>query len=983
MDGMDVSGCQPGARPPEGTPPPKRVQGAGNPVVLQELALRQTADSRSAASGPLSASLLTAITDRAVTAVPDTISTAALRQLTGPTLAERHAAMARLDRRVLEVIYGGARVTDCELLDHMAHRHILFDHHPDLIQLDPQTLLEHVSASEGARARRLLGMLPDDIGRQLASVPCIAHKIFRERPSLFDAVPEQMKTPQVLAPVLASLTGQKRLELLAAIVADSPAMWALLEPIEEAIKRHACLACHDRAEELDPELRQLAVVSDYNTLSLFAGLDSSEYSQLCDLALKQSGQALAWIHPEDRTESRVDRALAQDLRPGLETIPERLYSQDRLRRALEATTRSRLSCAFLDRWQLWDTLQTRSDWLYWLPENERSEALCQESVRRFPAALGAIPAGILDRHPEWLSGRLESCVYLPLYKQRRVPGCYGPGQDSAGRALTGADIDSQPWALVLQPWHDQLQGLPVPLKQAIVDNGGTGGLADLLQAPPFLLEPEALLDWVQGHHCSRRAALLPDQVCKALLCSPPFALPRKAMGQMLIGQIDAHIDQLAVQILEGSLPLWQPVAGAGDWTVRGGRTLVREENGRCVHLKFQRQGESLAEFGAEEAVQRFAWRHHKRLGFKSEIPRPEAVVFVPRELLPEEAGDFSDALQPHDGQGRPGYLAFHFTTGDHSYDTLAWQPDTPQGGDSRARDGLLRALHDIGVWSSMGAVHTSTIRLYHEFRNDCDRPELLLTGLFRPGVGYPGKLHMWNTRATDSSDWGWSGLRDLGDMEFYPFITSYVQANDAGWTVPDYGQRASFVNAVAQNILASLLHIMRLYRATDPHYHYRNREAVDCLGQFMEDGCNAVLTGLLGDGTRLQDFFPERTADGGEVYSQWRERAATEMIYWTARQTPDGDCFARHFQEGGCPSPELYPGHPRQDLRYPKDFVQDGGEKLGAINNKLPLFFLVRGLYMLAKGVADRLAGPIRVPQPSPGCPPVPDGGEVMEVEAP
>ena len=239
-------------------------------------------------------------------------------------------------------------------------------------------------------------------------------------------------------------------------------------------------------------------------------------------------------------------------------------------------------------------------------------------------------------------------------------------------------------------------------------------------------------------------------------------------------------------------------------------------------MKFLREGEELAEFGAEEAVQRFAQAHQKRLGFRSEIPQAEGVVFVAQEHLPPAARQCTDPLKVHEHKGRKGYLAFRFTTADNSYDTLAWQPDTPQGGDSRARDGLLRALHDIGVWSSMGAVHTSTIRLYHHFQEGSERPELLLSALFNPTEGYPGKLHLWNSYATEHSDWGWSGLRDLGDLEFYPFVTTYVESCDAHWTLPDYGQRASFVNGIAQNILASLLHIMRLYRATDPDYHYTN-----------------------------------------------------------------------------------------------------------------------------------------------------------------
>ena len=61
----------------------------------------------------------------------------------------------------------------------------------------------------------------------------------------------------------------------------------------------------------------------------------------------------------------------------------------------------------------------------------------------------------------------------------------------------------------------------------------------------------------------------------------------------------------------------------------------------------------------------------------------------------------------------------------------------------------------------------------------------------------------------------------------------------------------------------------------------------------------------------------------------------------------------------GRPCARLYPGHPRQkNILYGPEhhFTEPGGENLGPHQRKLPLFFLVRGLYMLAKGVADRLA---------------------------
>ena len=116
--------------------------------------------------------------------------------------------------------------------------------------------------------------------------------------------------------------------------------------------------------------------------------------------------------------------------------------------------------------------------------------------------------------------------------------------------------------------------------------------------------------------------------------------------------------------------------------------------------------------------------------------------------------------------------------------TTPWPSrQTIWGSCEQARRGLLRALHDIGVWSSMGAVHTSTIRLYHQFADRDARPELLMHAFFHPDAGYPGTVHLWDTEATATSDWGWSGLRDLGDLEFYPFIRTYVEAADAEWTV--------------------------------------------------------------------------------------------------------------------------------------------------------------------------------------------------------
>jgi len=51
-------------------------------------------------------------------------------------------------------------------------------------------------------------------------------------------------------------------------------------------------------------------------------------------------------------------------------------------------------------------------------------------------------------------------------------------------------------------------------------------------------------------------------------------------------------------------------------------------------------------------------------------------------------------------------------------------------------------------------------------------------------------------------------------------------------------------------------------------------------------------------------------------------------------------------------------------LRYGEDhdYTEAAGESLGTENGDLPLFYLVRGLYVMAIGLANRLGGPHHEP---------------------
>jgi len=916
------------------------------------------------------------------------------------TLAQRHQEIARLDQQMLEVIYGNKTITNCDLLDHMARRNADFHGRPGLIQISDQELANHLCAVEASLGYRLRRCLPEARLERLMSTlpPAQTWQVLCYGPCLFEFLPEEMKTEQVLKPLLNKMPRNRRNAVLRTISEMSPELAVRLETMEEAINRDVSWACCSRADELTFELRCQALRQYDNgrprndIIALFKDVADPEYSKLCDLALEVAGTALEWIRPSHQSAARVDLALKHRYPPGIETIPEHLHTKERLSKALP-NSKYQLSCKFLDTHDLWESLKAQPGWLHRLPESERTPQLCTEYLSRSPGDLTPIPEPILADHPEWRTASAsvsvntskQPCAYLPLSEHERLSACYSPGtEDSTGSPAPGSVMDKQPWALVLTDWLKQREQLPEHCNKAILDNGGTGGLGETLQVPPLYLDPAALHDPALEKHCSRRTGVVPDQARIQLMKAKAFQLPRAHEGQELRAQMDRHFLDLQQQLNDKSLPLWLPESETfATWKRRGGRTLVHTEKEDCVHMKLQREGEPLSTFAAEQAAQKFA-SDHPGLGWHSEIPKPGGMYLVPLKSLPLKPEDFPDKLKIHEQSGEQYALAFRFTTQGDNYDTLAWQPDK-QGGFQQSQQGLLNALHDLGIWSSMGAMHTSTIRLYHQFHDNegvC-RPELLLNAFFHSRAygahaGYPGTLHLWNSIATDQSDWGLSGLRDIGDLELYPFIETYITSPDAKLTAPDYGQRASFVNAIAQNILGGLLHYMRLHRDQDPTWHYKDADSVTDLAEFIEEGCSTLLNGLLDDGTQLKELFAETCKGLDEkACSEWLHLTAREIIYWSAKQEENGkpvssDSFSVHLNTDGRPSTELYPGHPVQGLRYGEDhdYTEAAGESLGTDRGKMPLFYLVRGLYVIAIGLANRLGGPQHEPaQPPPtGC---------------
>ncbi|MBO9482619.1 hypothetical protein [Salinisphaera sp. G21_0] len=280
----------------------------------------------------------------------------------------------------------------------------------------------------------------------------------------------------------------------------------------------------------------------------------------------------------------------------------------------------------------------------------------------------------------------------------------------------------------------------------------------------------------------------------------------------------------------------------------------------------------------------------------------------------------------------------------------------------------MNGIHDIGVLNGQfGVMPTSTIPAFHF----TGRRWVFLSALLGNSAYFafplPGKLECW-IEAIERPDFGWDGLRDWGDVEFYGSIKSGLGAKDSktwGYT-PEVIQRLSFANALCENLLAAVLLRSRLRRDSQDYY-YQNQQAVEETENFIEQLLNEYLSGFfakekeLQPKSRLQEFM----GLDDTKYRSWLTRSALEILYWTAQQpdevtdpgalNPDREYYSEHLKNTGQLDKILYPKtlHPTDtQKKYPRDFHQANGEQnLGAFNAILPLVALTRGITRFAANI--------------------------------
>ncbi len=402
-------------------------------------------------------------------------------------------------------------------------------------------------------------------------------------------------------------------------------------------------------------------------------------------------------------------------------------------------------------------------------------------------------------------------------------------------------------------------------------------------------------------------------------------------------------------------------------SVVGGRTLAICNGESVDYYKFQRLGESIATLAQEGIMHQFIARVlNKR--FKSQLPRFGQYLIVLEKDLPESIQSFTDRLQViNNANGEKAYRVYHFKA-TKNYGQYAHTPDGSSTPYAIAERGLLNAIHDIGVLNgNVGVMPTSTIPAFH----DTGRRWLFLSPLLGNSSYFalplPGTFGGW-VKAIERPDFGWDGLRDWGDVEFYGSMKSGLTARDSkvsGYS-PEVLQRLSFANALCENLLAAVMLRSRL-RRNSPDYHYQNQQTVKETENFIEQLLNEYLSGLLAKEKEWlpKSRLPEFMGVHPTTYRSWLTRTAEEILYWTAMQpheatehctfTPSDECYSEHIKRNGKLDTALYPkllGTFDIYKKFPKDFHNVNDQlNLGANNAVFPLISLVKGLTLFAGNI--------------------------------
>lgn len=449
-----------------------------------------------------------------------------------------------------------------------------------------------------------------------------------------------------------------------------------------------------------------------------------------------------------------------------------------------------------------------------------------------------------------------------------------------------------------------------------------------------------------------------------------FTPPRMDCGQKL----DDYVRGSFQYLQPVAMPAAEPLLNQGSRAeLVGGRTLKVTTGNEVYYYKFQRVGEPLLTLFGEGLAHEFL-RDRPGVGtaLKSDLPYEPAYFRLSAAEL-NRFPAFRDPVQLNEAESGQAWVNVYRYKATEGYSIYAHQPDhrseEPFG---RPEQGILRFCHDAGVFTGMGLSLVSTLPAFHDTASKRRwTPLHSILGFGQIGLS-SGTFGAWNTTATEYPDIGYSGLRDVYDVELFGALESFVARKDGSRNSHPQAvqQRLMLANGCVENLLAAILVRSRLWQQF-PDYHYKNPDALGKAEAFIEQALCEFVQGYYSDALPAcygQPFDLKKFLDlEDEHYKGWLTRSAQELVYWTAaqpdRESPDlpayqssdsefdhSDCYALHIRKRKRLDPVLYPAaiDIRHQVEYPDNFINcDGHLNLGSNGCFFPLESLSRGLTRL------------------------------------
>jgi hypothetical protein len=371
---------------------------------------------------------------------------------------------------------------------------------------------------------------------------------------------------------------------------------------------------------------------------------------------------------------------------------------------------------------------------------------------------------------------------------------------------------------------------------------------------------------------------------------------------------------------------------------------------------------------------------------QSDMPIDTEIFCIPKSNLGESLVKLkvpADVYTSEEGEELVDVIIF---TNSENYLDYAHQIDknNPQQPYLRGKEGIKKALHDYGFYLKDGVMYNTPMAGFHNEHRAWSPIKGAVSNTYRFDTIHPkykemmcipmsGKYDRWDTVATESSDFGYTGARDFGDFVYYGNIERILKNADISTDFMSnenkqyiqVQQYLAIAEIICNTLIAGKLIHGRLTKFS-ANYHYKNKQThnrnkIDIAEQF-----SSFLEGFTGNNsTNLWDFMGISYED----YDKWLDRASFEDLYWCAEQPKiEGDSLSLPFDISENPIfdindcftqyliqqkklPEEYFDAPimiKYDrIKTPDDFMSaEGQASLGKRYSSFPLVSYLRGVYL-------------------------------------